>query len=680
MHRLSLAALVLAACTKPPAPAEPLPSMMPPAPAPVALPFDSKPAPTTAAAPTRAHKAISRTDFNRVAVAQNLPVYWIADRDADGDLDATELAELLFYPPSSPMVLRGNFTPTFESAYDQIVAASQAKLDVTGEDGKRRALVMQDLDQGRPTLVATDTTKMTPAEVRFVHTMLAVATEIDATYELMNGAAAQAKQVPADLESQSLFRRNRGAKCAGPATENNPLCSAIPGAPRPVFDIYAPEVQAKEGFCKVLEKSKDKQVMDPFTVVRGTAAKPTAVPYTVAYQASFVRIATLLRTAAKELDARAEAPLVTYLGAAATSFETNDWAPADEAWAKMNVDNSRWYVRVAPDEVYWEPCAAKAGLHLTFAQINQGSRVWQQKLVPVQQEMESAIAALAGAPYKTHPVTFHLPDFIDLVINAGDDRDPLGATIGQSLPNWGAVANEGRGRTITMLNLYGDPDSMEARKQQAASVLDAASMESYEMAIEPGLLSTILHEVTHNLGPAHEYKVSGKTAGQVFGGQLASVMEELKAQTGALFLVEFLRSRQLITDAQAIATYTDSIVWAFGHISQGMYTGKDRKTYGNVAAMQIGFLLDKGALTWDATAVAGNGTDKGALHIHKDKLIPVIADMMKTVAGIKARGDKRAAETMAKRYVDGSKPVPHAAIQERFRRFPKPSFVYAISP
>ena len=89
----------------------------------------------------------------------------------------------------------------------------------------------------------------------------------------------------------------------------------------------------------------------------------------------------------------------------------------------MNVDNSKWYVRVAPDETYWEPCAQKAGFHLTFARINQGSKEWQEKLVPVQQEMEEAIATRAGAPYKARKVTFHLPDFIDIVVNAGDDRE-----------------------------------------------------------------------------------------------------------------------------------------------------------------------------------------------------------------------------------------------------------------
>ena len=51
--------------------------------------------------------------------------------------------------------------------------------------------------------------------------------------------------------------------------------------------------------------------------------------------------------------------------------------------------------------------------------------------------------------------------------------------------------------------------------------------------------------------------------------------------------------------------------------------------------------------------------------------------MMKVVAGIKARGDKKAAEALAKKYVDGTR-VPHKIISERFLRFPKASFVYSV--
>ena len=155
-------------------------------------------------------------------------------------------------------------------------------------------------------------------------------------------------------------------------------------------------------------------------------------------------------------------------------------------------------------------------------------------------------------------MTFHLPDFIDIVVNAGDDRDPLGATIGQSLPNWGPVANEGRGRTVAMVNIYTDPDSRAARKRAGGERARCREREALSRtSTEPGLLSTILHEATHNLGPAHEYKVNGKVDDDVFGGPIASMMEELKAQTGALFLLDFLRSKKLITDELAQQSYVD---------------------------------------------------------------------------------------------------------------------------
>jgi hypothetical protein len=212
------------------------------------------------------------------------------------------------------------------------------------------------------------------------------------------------------------------------------------------------------------------------------------------------------------------------------------------------------------------------------------------------------------------------------------------------------------------------------------SLFDADSAKLYLDAAEPGLLSTILHEATHNLGPAHEYAVNGKQDGEIFTGPVASMMEELKAQTGALFLLDFLKSKQLISDALAQQSFVDAIVWAFGHISQGMYTGeKQRKAYGNLAAIQIGYLLDKGALTWDPNKLAANGKDKGAFTIHTDKLAAVADEMMRDFGGIKARGDKDAALSLIAKYVDSDAVVPHQTIAERLLREPKSSFVYSVN-
>src|SRR6185437_10616611 len=93
-------------------------------------------------------------------------------------------------------------------------------------------------------------------------------------------------------------------------------------------------------------------------------------------------VATALEAAASGFGER-EPALTAYLRAAAQSFRTGDWEPADRAWVAMSSTNSKWYVRVAPDEVYYDPCAWKAGFALQLARIDPQSLAWQRRLDPL---------------------------------------------------------------------------------------------------------------------------------------------------------------------------------------------------------------------------------------------------------------------------------------------------------
>jgi hypothetical protein len=625
-------------------------------------------------AESAARDQLTPSEFNALAVRLNLPLYWAGDTNGNKSVDDDEVASLLFYP---------NPAPDLNTAYQQMLAArSETPPDITTAEGKRRALVRQDLAQGRPALVRTDLTQRSAAEKAFVQHMLKVAAGIDEIYAAQKGLPALSTKVPADPESQSLFRRNWGPKCLAPATQKNSDCSAIPGAPQPIVDVWPAALgktpQTDQGFCALIEKQPN--VSDPFTAIREMSGKLSAVPYSEAYRTSMSSVAAELNAAADALNGANEEALVAYLRAAANGFTTNNWWPADEAWARMNANNSKWFVRVAPDEVYWDPCAIKAGFHLTLALINQGAKEWQQKLTSIQQEMESAIAQRAGAPYKARQVSFHLPDFIDIVVNAGDDRQALSGTIGQSLPNFGPVAKESRGRTVAMVNIFNDPDSLASRRRSATTLIAADSMADYSDDPLPGQLSTVLPEATHNLGPAQEYAVRGTPVQKIFGGPIDSMLEELKAQTGAWFYTETLRSKGMITDALARQLYVNNIVWALGQTAKGMYTAShERQPYPQLAAIQLGILTDAGALTWDPNAAAANGQDKGAYTIHLDKMVATSEAMMQTVAGIKGRGDKKGVEELLRKYVDSSDVVPHAAIEERWAREPRVNLVYSLA-
>jgi hypothetical protein len=375
-----------------------------------------------------------------------------------------------------------------------------------------------------------------------------------------------------------------------------------------------------------------------------------------------------------------EAAFRSYLEAAAQAFLDDSWFKADVAWKAMTASNSKWYLRVGPDEVYAEPCSRKANFHMTFARINQESLDWQRRLEPVKDDMEAAMAALAGPPYEPRKVGFALPDFIDIVINAGDSRSALGATIGQSLPNWGPVAESG-GRTVAMTNLYTDPDSEAALVEQARALLCKATADRVDPAVRFMTLATVLHEAAHNLGPSHEYRVEGKTDDQVFGGPLATTLEELKAQTAALYYADWLAGRGLLSKEDAQSTHIRDVLWSFGHIAQGMLDARGKpKAYSQLAAMQMGYLHQRGVLEWRAAEKAANGTDTGCFEVDLAKWPAVVEDLSRLAFGIKSRGDRALAEKTRDEWVsDGTAWAGlRGVIQERWLRAPKASFVYAI--
>jgi hypothetical protein len=230
-------------------------------------------------------------------------------------------------------------------------------------------------------------------------------------------------------------------------------------------------------------------------------------------------------------------------------------------------------------------------------------------------------------------------------------------------------------------NLYADPDSIDAARQQAASLLCSGTMSAYSSDPEPLLLSTLLHEVAHNLGPSHEYEVGGKTASKLFGGPLASTLEELKAQTAAMYSLDWLAKRGVIPQKLAAEAHVRDIVWGFGHVAQGMVDAEGKpRSYSQLAAIQLGFFRERGSLSWRADETAANARDRGCFSLDTAGLPKAVEELMAKVAGIKARGDKVGGEGLRRQYLDGSPEDQRlrGIVRERWLRSPRASFVYAV--
>ena len=626
---------------------------------------------------------LSRDEFNLRAAERFLPLFWRSDDNANRTIDPSELS-VLWGPQRATRadyVDDRGFRAGFVTAYRALlIAPSGAALEP--KEQERRALVGRELRGGKPTLVETDLGTATDEERQMAAHVLAASALLEKVYARQLGTSALVGQVPKDDDaSRALFNRNQSPWCETPQLEQNPSCNAIPSLPHKVSGLYPADIQGDAKFCDMLAAQPNgKALMDHFVAVEHDGKGYEAVPYHVAFASEMNAVAGELDEAARAITSNAEKPLKTYLTAAAVAFRTNDWEPANDAWLKMGGSTSHWYLRIAPDETYFEPCAQKAGFQVSFARLNPDSKVWQDRLAPVKNDMEKALAQLAGPPYKARDVAFKLPDFIDMTINAGNARTSTGATIGESLPNWGPTAEKG-GRTVAMTNLYTDTDSRQALKRQMQSLFCPTTDAHASTDPKSSLMSTVLHEATHNLGPAHDYLVAGKKDAVVFGGPLASMLEELKAQTGALYFSEWLVQRKIITQADAEEAHVRDVAWGFGHVSRGMYEADGKpKTYSQLASIQLGSLWRSGGLVWKPTEAAANGTDQGCFDVDFGKWRTTIDALAVRVLKIKGRGDRKDAEALKAAYVDDTSDWHKLrdVIAERWLRAPKASFVYSI--
>jgi hypothetical protein len=652
-------------------PASTNPELRPDEPAGVGAGAGVTPSTNPEAAPKNTLPALSRDDFNRIAVLLDRPIFWEKDEKNAGVLDPEELATLGVSVNKHALVENGKFTKLFEATYAAMV------------EHRRREAVARELNTGKPTLVLTDLSAASDQDKAIVRHLSAAARTIEQLYAQQKGSFGLARCMREDdLPSQALFRRNQGPWCQNPGTDRDPFCNACGGFPKQTSGLYSEEMLRDPAMCQNLSSRPDgSTLMSPFVALRGTPDSPKAVSYLDIWGEQMKQVAAELRATAASI-VQGEDTFKAYLLAAAEAFESNDWNTADEAWAAMNAKNSRWYLRIAPDEVYFEPCNAKAGFHVSFGRIDQDSLYWQERLSPHQQAMEQTLAALVGPPYRERTVTFHLPDFVEIVLNAGDARNPTGATIGQSLPNWGKVANEGRGRTVVMSNLYTDSDSKAVRRAQAQSLFSTETLQAYSEDKRLSLLDIILHEATHNFGPHSDYKIDGKDPRGIFGGGAATVLEELKAQTGALYFVSFLQQKGLLTQEEANQVYNHAIVWCLGHISRGMTEPDGRpKPYSQLAAIQIGSLIQSGAIVWQADALAANGTDRGRFSIDYAKIPKAVNTLMQQVGKIKATGDTAKAKELIEPFVqnEGQRLIHASEIAERISRYPRVSFVYGVT-
>jgi len=611
--------------------------------------------------------ALSKVDFNKFAAQQSSDAFWVEDKNSNGRIDPSELEHV----DKSPYVSDGKFTPSFNRLYGRIAQK------------KRRAIVEKELAQGRSTEILTDFTdkNFSSADRKFVRHIANAAKLIEELYQIQRGSFQYKDEIfkSRNKNDHKLYTRNQGPWCEAPETKDSPFCNALSYFPEQKFDIYPTDLKHDESMCKEFaaidasEENKENKLLGHFNVVRKQEGKYVAVPYTEAYRERMKEISDELLAASQVYTEKKEKALNEYLVAASRSFLTNLWENADQKWIRMNTENSKWFLRIGPDETYFEPCQVKAGFQLMFGLVNQDSKKWKDRLEKLKQEMEKDYAALIGRSYRARKITFKTPEFAEIIIDAGEARHGLGAVSGTSLPNWGQASKNRR--TIVFTNFYTDPVSMEVSKKKASLVFTQNVLDNFNPGRDASSLNTIVHEATHNLGPDSAHKVRGKSPRDLFTN-LTSVLEEFKAQTGAIWYLKYLHKKGYLTDKELTEQYIANIYWGcINNMSRGLFTTTGiPKAHNQTGAIQFGKFIADGAIKQVKV------DDSFRLDIDFDKLHNSSEALMKTVGQIKAKGSSKWADRFVSHYITGKgyKKDIMDEITKRYRSYPKESFFYSV--
>lgn len=620
--------------------------------------------------------ALSVEDFNRLARHDGL--VWKADTDNDRQVDPNEV-DCSTRDLKKLYLQKGSFTAAFEKKYKDLVEL------------KRREAVEASLAEAKEIVLEVDFSDVRPEEQEMIRLLLKAATHIEDLYHEQLGTSRSYFQLEGMREyhrpSFDLMTRNHGPECTSPKSVGDPFCNTLPDFPEPQMGIYPKDVTPDAAFCEELTTmgQTNPALVDPMTVlVRGADGLLQPQYYHETYKRQMWTIAAVLDAAAKAIEnVEDEQPLHDYLVAAAESFRTGDWLPSDRKWVALSMFNSKYAIRIAPDETYWDPCQNKAGFEFWFGRVNKGAVAATEIYTPHVQAMENELARLTPHFKPKAVAEIHVPDFVNLAAMNGQNRFDIGSVKGQMLPNW---TYEEVGLKQWIMGGYFDSEEVQATWQAvAAQLLHPDTLPYFDIGNEElsNTTNIVGHELAHSLGiqpnpqvvdpqtGAPRTKENGDpvTLRDVVGGRVASGHEELRAEISNLHFCAWGTRNGLFTEEQQRKKYTRQLMWALEKISHGMFNADGKpETYNQLAAVQLHRLLDHGAIEYK----------DGKFRINFEKYPEVIEAFLTEIQANQIHGDKAAIEALYARTVsDEGQALIHAdRIKEVYAEIPYESYVF----
>lgn len=519
-----------------------------------------------------------------------------------------------------------------------------------------------------------------------VKKLMEVAPIMQLLYQKQIGASPDDRIKAETADDRELFDRYGHPWCLSDSSKE---CVAIPSMPERTSTVIPEGITCEEA----------NKVGSPFTVVsKNKDGKVVAIPYSEFWSEDYKKTAGLLKEAAAIFQKiPRESKFVAYLTDLSAAFESSEPFPyvkSDISWVDFINSDTLLFARIGPDEVYHDGvgdvCESRAQFHFNIGLKNQETGSTVETLRSMVDVFEKRFAELINDPqnYSARQVNVELPVFVDVMFRNGDDAgNPGGITVGQSLPNWCGADGKDNCKSGTMVytNVLEKAYDEDLMKKYIMPLFD----EKLTGLFSSGPNSVVYHEVFHNIGPQYSARKNGsdKTVGELLmtkaGVSWKMPLEELKAQTGSLFMAGELyknavqKNKKGDIDAAQLEKETEKfkkhviydMAWATRMILRGSKNGPEfqpKSTYSKLAAVQIGFLTEQGALKFDDSA------KRWAIDF--DKMPDAVTALASKVGQIYATANADEAENFFLYYIkgDGEKLLHRDRILESAAKMPSP--------
>ncbi len=407
--------------------------------------------------------------------------------------------------------------------------------------------------------------------------------------------------------------------------ENRPFVGSEPMPPG--HELYPKDLTRAQIEQYVQQHPSEKAaIYDPFTVVKRRGQRLTATPYHEEYKQFLQPMAKALRDAAA---LSSDPAFAKFLRLRADALLTDNYYKSDIAW--LDERDPKIDVIFAPYETYLDDLL---GVKTSYgASVLIRNQEESAKLAVYEKYVPDIQDALPLDPADRPSKRGHLTpmEVMDAPYRAGDLRYGYQA-VADNLPNDPRIHQE-KGTKKIFFKTF-----MDARVNYVILPIAQKLMPAAQAAKASGegyLAGTLLHEISHELGPSFS-RIGGKQVdireaiGPAFSG-----LEEANADVVGMVGLKWLVDHGALPKARLEEYYASYVAGLFRTLRFG--TGE---AHGRAEMMEFNYILENRALSY----VAGRYT------VDYARMPTTLAQLAKTLLTFEARGDRAGAEAWFTKY------------------------------